>query len=66
MTDAPPGQKAVEPTYTRAQLHGHACVVCGGEDGPLERNGYVDVETRPGVVLPWAVVAHPEHLAVEP
>ena len=65
MTDAPPEQKAAESSYTHAQLHGQACIVCGGEDGPLERSGYVEVETRPGVVLPWVVVAHPRHGGVE-
>ncbi|MEY9837112.1 hypothetical protein [Streptacidiphilus sp. EB103A] len=56
-------QQAV--TYTDAQLHARACVRCGTEDGPLERNGYVETETRPGVRLPWAVVACPDHLGAE-
>lgn len=47
--------------YSDDQLHGRACIECGGEDGELVRAGYVETESRPGVRLPWAVVAHPDH-----
>lgn len=55
------GDDAQGGRYTDAQLHAHACIVCGTEDGPLQRNGHVKVESRPGQSLAWAVVACPAH-----
>lgn len=40
------------------QLHGRACIRCGRRDGELVDAGYLQVENRPGQLLPWAVVAH--------
>jgi hypothetical protein len=48
------------PTYTHAQLHARACIGCGRADGTLLPAGYIKVENRPGQLLPWAVVAHPD------
>lgn len=51
--------------YSHAQLHALACHVCGEESGPLSTAGHIAIENRPGQMLPWTLVACPEHLGAE-
>lgn len=45
-----------QPTYTDAQLHERACIVCGRADGELLPDGHVQVEGIGG----YAVAACPD------
>jgi len=51
--------------YTDAQLHAHACVLCGRDDSELLPAGHVRTEVRPGQTLVWAVAACPDHQSGE-
>jgi hypothetical protein len=53
--------KTAPPAPTYDQLHARACITCGRTTGPLLPAGYREVENRPGQLLPWPVVACPEH-----
>lgn len=50
-------QQQAPPSYTDAQLHALACIVCGRADGELLPDGHVHTEGLGG----WAVAACPEH-----
>ncbi|MFF0409042.1 hypothetical protein ACFYUY_01230 [Kitasatospora sp. NPDC004745] len=48
---------------TSAQLHGLACIRCGGQDGELAPAGHAYTPSAPGRILyGWAVVGHPDCL----
>lgn len=56
-----PQRQQVREGLSDAQLHARACIVCGRDDVDLNPAGHVQMENRPGQLLPWAVVACPEH-----
>ncbi|QMU78877.1 hypothetical protein GXW83_27425 [Streptacidiphilus sp. PB12-B1b] len=50
---------------TLARLQGRACITCGSTEYPLTPAGHVET-TSCGAVLPWAVVACPDHAGERP
>jgi len=62
--DAVPGPSS-EDLVTREQLHGEACIVCGGSPALLIPAGHFYTPGRdPNSRQGWAVVACREHLGV--